>query len=237
MLTYLAVLRVRICIVHAQHDDECRPRWVSQLQGLSAAARSGRRVLREHRSGCAKIGATSRLPQRGGTHDPPCLSRHQRSAPLEAVLRCGPPIVGITPLSEDETGLGYASGQFHFSVQVPIDGRPATVGNGSHVAFAAENRAMVDRFHATALAHGGTSDGPPGLRPAYDANYYGRSCGTRTATRSRPSPTRPADASDLGSTINPSASSGHSPGRGRTSPAGGRDPRKRESPPPPAPGR
>ncbi|RZM07527.1 MAG: VOC family protein [Sphingomonas sp.] len=83
------------------------------------------------------------------------------------------PIVGLLPLSAAADGLGYHCGQFHFSVQVPIDGRPATVGNGSHVAFAAENRAMVDRFHQAALANGGSSDGAPGLRPAYDAHYYG----------------------------------------------------------------
>ena len=82
------------------------------------------------------------------------------------------PIVGILPLAADATGLGYASGQFHFSVQVPIDGQPATVGNGSHVAFAVEDRGMVERFHAAALAHGGRDDGPPGVRAAYDAHYY-----------------------------------------------------------------
>ncbi len=83
------------------------------------------------------------------------------------------PIVGIMPMSEDGGGLGYGSGTFHFSVQVPIDGKPATVGNGSHVAFAAEDRAMVDRFYAAALKHGGSDDGAPGLRPNYDLNYYG----------------------------------------------------------------
>jgi len=31
---------------------------------------------------------------------------------------------------------------------------------------------MVDAFHAAALAAGGTDDGAPGLRPAYDAHYY-----------------------------------------------------------------
>ena len=83
------------------------------------------------------------------------------------------PIVGIMPMAEDEGGLGYGSGTFHFGVQVPIDRRPATVGNGSHIAFAAEDRAMVDRFYAAALKHGGRDDGPPGLRPNYDLNYYG----------------------------------------------------------------
>lgn len=82
------------------------------------------------------------------------------------------PIVGLQLMAEDEGGLGYGSGQFHFSVQMPIDGKPATVGNGCHIAFAAEDRAMVDRFHATALSHDGSTDGEPGLRPDYDGNYY-----------------------------------------------------------------
>lgn len=83
------------------------------------------------------------------------------------------PIVGLMPLSAEADGIGYASGQFHFSVQVPIDGAPASVGNGSHVAFGVEDRGMVQRFHAAALANGGTDDGAPGLRTAYDAHYYG----------------------------------------------------------------
>jgi catechol 2,3-dioxygenase-like lactoylglutathione lyase family enzyme len=32
---------------------------------------------------------------------------------------------------------------------------------------------MVDEFYRVALAHGGTSDGAPGLRPEYNAHYYG----------------------------------------------------------------
>jgi catechol 2,3-dioxygenase-like lactoylglutathione lyase family enzyme len=99
-----------------------------------------------------------------GTND---LERSKRF--YDAVL----PIVGIVPFAQDESGLGYACGTFHFSVQIPIDGKPATVGNGSHVAFAVENRSMVDRFYSTALDHGGSDAGAPGLRPAYDENYYG----------------------------------------------------------------
>ena len=57
-------------------------------------------------------------------------------------------------------------------VQPPFDGRPATFGNGTHVAFAAASRAAVDRFHAEALVHGGLCAGAPGLRPHYSANYY-----------------------------------------------------------------
>jgi len=55
----------------------------------------------------------------------------------------------------------------------PFDGQAATPGNGHMVAFLAENRATVDGSHAIALAHGGSCEGPPGLRPHYHANYYG----------------------------------------------------------------
>lgn len=55
----------------------------------------------------------------------------------------------------------------------PIDREPATVGNGITIAFEAPDRATVDRFHAEALAAGGTDAGPPGLRPQYHPDYYG----------------------------------------------------------------
>lgn len=42
-----------------------------------------------------------------------------------------------------------------------------------HVAFTADSRAVVDAFHAAALAAGGTDNGAPGLRPHYHPNYYG----------------------------------------------------------------
>lgn len=99
-----------------------------------------------------------------GTND---LSRSRRF--YDAVLAT----LGLSFMAADEEGIGWGSGQMSFSVQIPVDGSPATVGNGSHICFAAEDRAMVDRFHDTALEHGGTSDGEPGLRPKYDAHYYG----------------------------------------------------------------
>jgi lactoylglutathione lyase len=55
----------------------------------------------------------------------------------------------------------------------PYDGQPHHPGNGQMLAFMARTRAVVDEAHALALAHGGRCEGPPGLRPAYHANYYG----------------------------------------------------------------
>ncbi len=41
-----------------------------------------------------------------------------------------------------------------------------------HLAFQARDRAMVDAFHRTALAHGAQDNGAPGERP-YHPGYYG----------------------------------------------------------------
>ncbi|PDH64820.1 MAG: glyoxalase [Sphingomonadaceae bacterium MED-G03] len=80
--------------------------------------------------------------------------------------------VGLSRTLDVEDAVGYGAGITIFSLNLPADGQPASVGNGVHVAFEVESRAAVDAFYATALAQGGTADGPPGLRPAYDAHYY-----------------------------------------------------------------
>lgn len=82
-------------------------------------------------------------------------------------------VVGLRLMNADEQSLDYGAGTWLFSLERPLDGQPATAGNGAHVAFAVEHRAMVDEFHRVALAHGGRDAGPPGLRPEYDAHYYG----------------------------------------------------------------
>jgi catechol 2,3-dioxygenase-like lactoylglutathione lyase family enzyme len=40
------------------------------------------------------------------------------------------------------------------------------------VALWARNWASVEAFHAAALVHGGTSEGAPGLRLAYNPDFY-----------------------------------------------------------------
>lgn len=57
-------------------------------------------------------------------------------------------------------------------IYTPIDGNPATVGNGSHLALLAPSRAAVRRFYEMAPCHGGSSEGAPGPRPDYGTDYY-----------------------------------------------------------------
>ena len=50
--------------------------------------------------------------------------------------------------------------------------RTPAVRGGLHVAFVAEDRAMVDAFHAAGLGAGGTDNGGPGVREDYHPHYY-----------------------------------------------------------------
>lgn len=82
-------------------------------------------------------------------------------------------LLGLRVTLAEPRSINYGTGDTCFSVELPCDHRAASPGNGVHVAFAARDRSMVRNFHQTALAHGGSDDGAPGLRPEYDANYYG----------------------------------------------------------------
>jgi catechol 2,3-dioxygenase-like lactoylglutathione lyase family enzyme len=53
-----------------------------------------------------------------------------------------------------------------FSITAPINGQPATAGNGSTVGFAAASPEAVNAWHAAGIANGGTTcEDPPGERP------------------------------------------------------------------------
>lgn len=60
-----------------------------------------------------------------------------------------------------------------FLIGRPYDRQPHQPGNGQMVAFLARTRELVRQVHAIALAHGGSCEGMPGLRPEYHAHYYG----------------------------------------------------------------
>jgi catechol 2,3-dioxygenase-like lactoylglutathione lyase family enzyme len=65
------------------------------------------------------------------------------------------------------TALGFGDERPFFWI-----GDSERIGEGTHVAFAARDRAAVGAFHAAALAAGGTDNGPPGPRPHYGPGYY-----------------------------------------------------------------
>ncbi|MEZ5925542.1 MAG: VOC family protein [Hyphomicrobiaceae bacterium] len=83
--------------------------------------------------------------------------------------------LGRTKTLDHEIGYGPIEGSDAAAPRLwvvkPFDEKPATVGNGSMLAFKAPSRATVDAFHRQALANGGTDEGEPGLRP-YGDNFY-----------------------------------------------------------------
>lgn len=82
--------------------------------------------------------------------------------------------IGIPVIIRDDDFIAFGKPeQPRFWVTRPIDEAPACVGNGTMVAFLAENRGIVDAAHAAAMANGGSDEGAPGLRPHYHENYYG----------------------------------------------------------------
>src|ERR1700761_7143465 len=57
-------------------------------------------------------------------------------------------------------------------VVTPGDGNPATFGNGVNIGLRAPSREAVDGAYAGGMANGGTSDGPPGIRPGSPFGNY-----------------------------------------------------------------
>jgi catechol 2,3-dioxygenase-like lactoylglutathione lyase family enzyme len=78
--------------------------------------------------------------------------------------------LGITRLyAEGTSAAGYGiSPKAFFWI-----GTRETPQTGAHIAFAAPDRATVERFHKAAMAAGGRDNGPPGVRPHYHPDYYG----------------------------------------------------------------
>lgn len=69
--------------------------------------------------------------------------------------------------------LAYGEDHPEFWIQLPHDQRPMSVGNGVHLGFIARTKDQVHKFHAAALANGGSNNGEPGPRPDYGPDYYG----------------------------------------------------------------
>ena len=77
--------------------------------------------------------------------------------------------LGARRMVESERAIAY--GVNGPVVWIVVRGRGPGAGYG-HVALSASGKAAVDAAHAAGLAHGGSDDGPPGVRPQYGTRYY-----------------------------------------------------------------
>ena len=82
--------------------------------------------------------------------------------------------LGISPgVKDSEVRCRYHESNGVFMIKVPINGEPATSGNGSTIGFAAKNTAAVDSWHAAGVANGGsTCEDPPGVRNSGKFRVY-----------------------------------------------------------------
>lgn len=81
--------------------------------------------------------------------------------------------LGCKRLMEHPGAVAYGKQYPEFWVATPINGQPASVGNGTHVGFIASTKEAVHAFYEAALVAGGVDDGAPGSRPDYGEPYYG----------------------------------------------------------------
>ena len=73
--------------------------------------------------------------------------------------------LGIGPGIENKGRYFYASASGMFAITKPINGEPATHGNGSTIGFAVESEEQGNAWHAAGVANGGTTcEDPPGVR-------------------------------------------------------------------------
>ncbi|MFK5949381.1 MAG: hypothetical protein QM500_11515, partial [Methylococcales bacterium] len=54
-----------------------------------------------------------------------------------------------------------------------VDGKPASVGNGSMVAFLSPTIDAVNEAYSAGMSAKGIDEGKPGMRERYGDNYYG----------------------------------------------------------------
>jgi len=79
--------------------------------------------------------------------------------------------LGVAPAAVDGHRIFYFTSAGIFSVSLPINGQPATAGNGSTIGFACSSPEQADAWHAAGCANGGTTcEDPPG--PREGSPYY-----------------------------------------------------------------
>ena len=82
--------------------------------------------------------------------------------------------IGGKPAIQDDKGrLIYVHNGGLFLVGAPIDGEPATAGNGCTIGFAMEGPEQAKAWHDAGVANGGTSiEDPPGVREGGFGQLY-----------------------------------------------------------------
>ena len=87
----------------------------------------------------------------------------------DAVL--GP--LGIGPGIANKNRYFYRSPTGSFAITTPVNGEPATHGNGSTIGFTVQSPEQGDAFHAAGIANGGTTcEDPPGWRDGAVGKLY-----------------------------------------------------------------
>ena len=79
--------------------------------------------------------------------------------------------IGIAEGREIGGGLGYDIGGVPLMFKNPIDGRPASQGNGSTLGFRAPDEVSVRKFHSAGLACGGADAGAPAPGDTVPGSY------------------------------------------------------------------
>ena len=81
--------------------------------------------------------------------------------------------LGIAPGVANKNRYFYRSPTGTFGITTPINGAPATQGNGSTLGFAVQSPEQGDAFHAAGVANGGTTcEDPPGFREGPTGKIY-----------------------------------------------------------------
>jgi catechol 2,3-dioxygenase-like lactoylglutathione lyase family enzyme len=81
--------------------------------------------------------------------------------------------LGIGPGVANKSRYFYRSPTGLFGITIPINGEPASHGNGSTIGFTAQSPEQANAFHAAGVANGGTTcEDPPGWREGASGALY-----------------------------------------------------------------
>lgn len=81
--------------------------------------------------------------------------------------------LGVPAGTVDRHRIFYRTSSGVLGVSLPIDGQPATFGNGSTLGFACSTPEQADAWHAAGVANGGvTCEEPPGVREGPMGKLY-----------------------------------------------------------------